>query len=89
MPMAGDACLVARLRGAPAITGTRQNGVELVANELFDKSPHLLTQGRLIGSNQSLLPKSWERRSPVGCERSDVVLTLVMAWSPARRFNAG
>ena len=47
MPMAGDACLVARLRGAPAITGTRQNGVELVANELFDKSPHLLTQGRL------------------------------------------
>ena len=46
MPMAGDASL-ARVLGASAITGTRQNSVELAANEFFDKSPHLLTQYRL------------------------------------------
>ena len=27
--------------------------------------------------------------SVVGCECSGFVVTLVMAWSPARRFNAG
>src|SRR5579864_9348032 len=40
-----------------------------------------------IGSNQ--LSKSWTAVSFWGCEGSGFVVTLVMAWSPVRRFNAG
>src|ERR1700733_14278680 len=40
-----------------------------------------------IGSNQP--SKRWELLSVVGCESSGFVVTLVMAWSPARRSNAG
>src|ERR1700733_13892225 len=40
-----------------------------------------------IGSNQP--SKRWELLSVVGCESSGFVVTLVMAWAPARRSNAG
>jgi hypothetical protein len=35
------------------------------------------------------LSKSREVVSTPGCEESDFVVMLVMAWSPVRRFNAG
>ena len=40
-----------------------------------------------IGSNQS--SKRYTAVSATGCEESDFVVMLFMAWSPIRRSNAG
>src|SRR5271169_5941104 len=40
-----------------------------------------------IGSNQ--LSKRSTAISAAGCQESGFVVSLIMAWSPVRRFNAG
>jgi capsular polysaccharide transport system permease protein len=66
-----------------AIARTRQHGVKLAADHLFDE----LAQSRLNWINQS--SKRQEELSAGGYKSSGFVVTVLMAWSPARLSKAG
>jgi hypothetical protein len=84
--MPGSARLVDDGLGPPAIARARQHGFQLILDQLFNE-PADPSTALSIGSNQ--LSKSRGTPSSASCAQSIFVVSLVMAWSPARRFNAG
>jgi hypothetical protein len=69
------------------VTRTCQRSVQFAADQFFDELARARTNLGLDRVNQ--LSKRLSALAAAGCEESGFVVTLVMAWSPVRRFNAG
>jgi hypothetical protein len=67
----------------PAIAGARQSRGQFLRDRRLDEAAHLRAQAVSIGSNQL------SKRRPSASSARAGVVWLTMAWSPARRSNAG
>jgi hypothetical protein len=67
----------------PPVTRPCQRCVKLLTDQLFDEAADTYANLNLNRVKRGTAVSVCE------CKRSDFVVTLLMAWSPVRRFNAG
>ena len=79
--------LLQHARRPPPIARARQHGCKLALDQLFDERPHPMAHRALdrIETNCRKDVRPWR---PQAGNRVVQMLSLIMAWSAARRFNA-
>ena len=85
--MANNACRTGVILHCPPIAWAGERRIQLIADKRLDELANPFAQTAL----DRIEPVVEKVRGGIGCklERSDFMVTFVMAWSPFRRFNAG